>query len=306
MEIERFAYYRFQPSGRYFKIDKQTHLFYVLENDGRWTLSGWAMTKFYDAAYDYEEVTGQQALAAAKAMGGRMKEIFLTSSPCIPLINEPVLNPQNGFVELLRHALPDHLKVLTVCSDPDAPERTDYYAGEIAKAFAAAGMPFEEHVILDRRNARKVEQLVAWADLIVLSGGHVPTQNAFFKEIFLREHLIVYTGVILGISAGSMNAADRVYAQPERNGEAIDPGYRRFLPGLGLTNLNILPHYNMNKDEMLDGLRIYEDIAVRDSRGKRFLILPDGSFVHIVEDETRICGEGCWLADGEFENFSEE
>ncbi len=235
-----------------------------------------------------------------------MKEIFLTSSPCIPLIDEPVLNPENGFVELLHRALPEQMRVLTVCSDPDAPERTDFYAGETEKAFAVADMPYGEHIVLDRRNAQDAGQLVAWADLIILSGGHVPTQNTFFQQIHLRELLEGYDGVILGISAGSMNAADCVYSQPEEPGEALDPNYPRFMPGLGLTDINILPHYNMNKDEELDGLRIYEDIAAEDSYGNCFLILPDGSFVHISEDETEICGWGCWLADGNFESFNEE
>jgi len=31
-----------------------------------------------------------------------------------------------------------------------------------------------------------------------------------------------------------MNCADTVYAQPEEPGEAVDPDYQRFIPGLGL------------------------------------------------------------------------
>lgn len=30
-----------------------------------------------------------------------------------------------------------------------------------------------------------------------------------------------------------MNCADTVYAQPEEPGEAVDPDYQRFIPGLG-------------------------------------------------------------------------
>lgn len=37
-----------------------------------------------------------------------------------------------------------------------------------------------------------------------------------------------YQGVILGISAGSMNSADVVYAQPEEEGEGIDPEYEKY------------------------------------------------------------------------------
>ena len=42
--------------------------------------------------------------------------------------------------------------------------------------------------------------------------------------------------MIFGISAGSMNSAEEVYAQPELEGESLDPNYVRFIPGLGLNS----------------------------------------------------------------------
>jgi dipeptidase E len=116
---------------------------------------------------------------------------------------------------------------------------------------------------------------------MILSGGHVPTQNRFFEKIRLRDLLKSCEGVVLGISAGSMNSADEVYAQPEEEGEAVDPAYRRFLPGLGLTKTNLLPHYQENKDDVLDGRRIYADIACPDSMGRTFYAIPDGSYLLI-------------------------
>ena len=41
-----------------------------------------------------------------------------------------------------------------------------------------------------------------------------------------------------------MNCAQIVYAQPELEGEAIDPKYERFLEGLNLTKFQILPQNN--------------------------------------------------------------
>ena len=58
-----------------------------------------------------------------------------------------------------------------------------------------------------------------------------------------------------------MNSAQIVYAQPEMDGEAIDPEYKRFLKGLDLTKFQIIPHYYSIKDKKLDGLRIIEDIS---------------------------------------------
>ncbi len=57
-------------------------------------------------------------------------------------------------------------------------------------------------------------------DVIVLTGGHVPTQNKFIKQLRLRECLLNYNGIIVAWSAGSMNCADVVYAGPEFEEEA--------------------------------------------------------------------------------------
>ena len=97
--------------------------------------------------------------------------------------------------------------------------------------------------------------------------------------------------MILGISAGSMNAASIVYAQPEMDGESIDPTYERYLPGLGLTDVQILPHYQQIRDWLLDGRRLFEDITYADSIGHCFYALVDGSYLYRDDDGQRLIGE---------------
>ncbi len=235
-----------------------------------------------------------------------MKEIFLTSSPCVPGAPEARLNPANGFLERIKRALPKRPKVLTVCSDPVSHDMTAFYAAEMEKAFCKAGMAYGRHCILDGANPEQARDLIAWADFIILSGGHVPTQNVFFRQIGLKELLRSFDGILMGISAGSMNSADTVYAHPEEEGEAVDPDYERWLPGLGLTDIQILPHYQMVRDYVLDGLRIFEDIAYPDSCGNCLLVLPDGSYVHIANNETNIYGQAWWLADGIMNEIKQE
>ena len=41
----------------------------------------------------------------------------------------------------------------------------------------------------------------------MLCGGHVPTQNHFFAQLGLPGLFHNYHGIVLGVSAGSMNAA---------------------------------------------------------------------------------------------------
>lgn len=227
---------------------------------------------------------------------------FLTSSTVIPYTDQ--LNPANGFLDHLRGCVPDGCKCLFICSDPDSWERTDGFAQSVRESFSAAGLGLDQFQVLDRRNQDQAAQLVQNAQLIILAGGHVPTQNRFFAEISLKELLPSFDGVLVGISAGSMNCARVVYAQPELEGEAVDPNYQRFIPGLGLTEKMILPHYQMIKDDVLDGLRVMDDIAYPDSMGKEFYVLVDGSYLYIDNGVETIYGEAYRLADGTLSQIS--
>lgn len=110
----------------------------------------------------------------------------------------------------------------------------------------------------------------------------------------------------MGISAGSMNCADTVYAQPEEPGEGIDPDYEKYLPGLGLTDVNILPHYQQVKNNILDELRLYEDITFADSMDHVFYVLVDGSYYLQNEEGAAIFGRMYRLQDGIMECLSGE
>ncbi|MDO4866617.1 MAG: Type 1 glutamine amidotransferase-like domain-containing protein [Clostridia bacterium] len=222
---------------------------------------------------------------------------FLTSSPFLP--DENALNPANGFAKALRASLPAApVRAVFVASSPDEAEKNDYYAGLTRIGFEASGFSFSAFGVLDRRNADRASEVLADAGLVILAGGHVPTQNAFFADIDLKALLAGYTGVVIGISAGTMNAAETVYAQPELEGEALSPDYRRFLPGLGLTRAMVIPHFDGNLFAELDGLRIYGDVTFPDSHGRRFYLLPDGSYIRLQDGREELCGEAYAVEDG--------
>ncbi len=229
---------------------------------------------------------------------------FLCSRPVDRETN--AVDPSNGFLELLLAAAGGQdLRGLHVASDPEDAERTAFYADLTRREFEEAGLRFAAFHVLDGQTAAEAPALVAEADFIVLAGGHVPTQNRFFNAIGLKELLRGWEGVLIGISAGTMNAAETVYAQPELPGEATDPDYERFLPGLGLTRVNVLPHYQLVKDEVLDGLRVFEDVTYPDSFGRCFYALPDGSFLYLRDGKTELRGEAWRIAEGRPEKVCE-
>ena len=219
---------------------------------------------------------------------------FLTSKIDAPDTGK--LNTANHFLDELLLRFPKPCRALYVCSDPDCPETTDFYASCTKTLFEDAGFSFEQFETLDGRNENRTAKLVRASNMLILSGGHVPTQNRYYKRIGLRELLKEYPGIVIGISAGSMNSADRVYAQPED--EAVDPMYQRFLTGLNLTKTNLLPHYQENREKVLDGMKLYEEITCADSLGKTFCAIPDGTYLFIDGPKEELRGEAYRVSDG--------
>ena len=231
--------------------------------------------------------------------------VFITSSPYIEGAPGAFLSNVNGFVDRIRSVLPENPAALFIASDPDDHSGTCRFAGETAAAFALEGMAFSSYHVLTGRTQHQAYSMIRACDLIILCGGHVPTQNAFFRKIRLRHILHNFKGTVMGISAGSMNMAGIVYVQPEEAGESV-PEFKRFAPGLALTPVNILPHYQKAKDYWLDGKRLYEDITFEDSMGHEFFSLPDNSYFYQDEEGLLLCGKAYRLKNGIMEQLTDD
>lgn len=230
-------------------------------------------------------------------------KLFLTSSIGGSYIENGIripcaLDGANGFLNLLRECWTINPKCLLISSDPDGEEINNSFMEIYTEAFRMSNLPLSRMDVCDRRNAGRLADIIYGYDVLILAGGHVPTQNRFFNSIKLKDLLKNYKGIIIGISAGSMNCADVVYAQPELDGEAIDPGYQRYLEGLNLTRFNILPHFQDIRDLSIDGMRILEDISLPDSRVRPFYALVDGAFILVDGDKSVLYGEAYLVKNG--------
>jgi peptidase E len=209
----------------------------------------------------------------------------------------------NRFPEQVERYWRPQARCLVISAFPSDLKSCDFMRDSMEGSLRAAGLGLSVLDLWDDRTKDFSAEALHSYDVVFLGGGHVPTENAFFHRIGLLEKIRDFDGIIIGISAGTMNAADTVYAQPELAGEAVDPAYRKFLTGLGLTDINICPHYQMLKDSILDGMRLFDDITYADSRGRRFLALPDGSYVLIRDGKAEVWGEAWQIADGKLTAF---
>ena len=208
-----------------------------------------------------------------------------------------VLLTNNGLLDKLKEIWIDNAKVMIICASPNEYEKNDSICGCLKEAFPMSGLSISYIDKCDDRNEELIEKLEKM-DVILLAGGHVPTQNKFMKKLNLKERLTNFPGLVIAWSAGSMNCATNVYAAPELDGEAIDPDFERWIAGLGITEVNIFPHYQSLKDDYLDGLRIMEDITYADSHDHEILAMNDGSYI-LIEDGTEVLfGEAYLIKDG--------
>lgn len=204
----------------------------------------------------------------------------------------------NGLLKCIKDVWKKDSKVMIISGSPEYFDKNDSVLFCLKGAFSLSELGTSEVLMCDERNKEIIERLPE-IDVLILAGGHVPTQNSFMKTIGLKERLQSWDGLLIAWSAGSMNCAEMVYAGPELPGEAIDPNYQRWICGLGITKTNIFPHFEVLKDEMLDGMRLIEDITYSDSMGHEIIALNNGSFI-VVDNGTEVLyGEAYSIKNGE-------
>lgn len=202
----------------------------------------------------------------------------------------------NGLLDNLKSIWIPDARVLIICANPDNHEKNDGVYTCLKEALPMSGLSISSIHQCDDRNPDIIEKLED-IDVLILAGGHVPTQNKFMKQLRLKERLAGFCGIVVAWSAGSMNCADMVYAGPELEGEAVDPFYERWIPGLGLTDINIFPHFQSLREEYLDGMRLIEDITFEDSVGHEIIALNDGSYIMIDGGKATLYGEAYSIKD---------
>ena len=230
--------------------------------------------------------------------------VFLASSPTRELTPEhpaPSLDERNGFVEALKTVWKEQARCLLIAAFPHAHGLNDEMTGFYRAAVEHAGLSLSCFDLWDDRRDPFTE--LREYDVLFLAGGHVPTEMAWFRTIGLKALLEDFQGLVIGTSAGSMNAAEEVYAWPEEPGESEKPLEELFYPGLGLARTVVLPHYQKLKDSTLDGRRLFADITCSHSAGRRFYAIPDGSYVLVKDGQETVYGDAWLVADGQISRY---
>lgn len=217
--------------------------------------------------------------------------VYLTSNFIAPGDNRSL------FADL-RKEWKEPAKVLYVPCNPKEKKENEQQKDTVLDVFKNAGLEVKELTMLGETGSGPVKDLVEDANVIYLADGHAPSQLAFMKNVGLDKVISTFNGVVICSGAGSMNAAYNVYLMPDETGEAADPNFVRFLDGLDLTNIQMIPHREDTLKRTLDGKNIIEDVVMPDSYGRRFYLVSDGSFFKIKNGKTTFKGKGEIIEDG--------
>lgn len=198
------------------------------------------------------------------------------------------LDKVNGFTdkqkEFLKKDIKNNMNIVFIASSFDNYERNDIKHKELVKLFNDINIKFNNIYLIDNRiDSNKSKELIKKSDIIFLMGGDPKKEMDSIIEYDLVSDIKTKEGIIIGVSAGSMNQITNVIYKDE-----IDNNILIKYKGLGFFNTNIYPHVDINNKEYLQ--EIFEV-----SKYDKILGLPNSSFIRIENDKVDIIGEHYYI-----------
>ncbi|MBE5949297.1 MAG: hypothetical protein E7261_09755 [Lachnospiraceae bacterium] len=202
---------------------------------------------------------------------------------------------ENGFgnevSKIFHQKIKDRNKFAFVASEFEKiPEKTDKYFRFFLAMFEECGIHFKEAYVVDgRMTAEEAQRAVSEADVIWLSGGDTPTQFNYLKNYGLDNVIKQHKGVIIGMSAGTINLAETAIC-------TLSCGHykQEIYKGLGCVNVSVEPHFVIDNvsDELLE-------------LSQKYIIygLCDESIIICTDEEIEFVGEVYKISDGIIEKL---
>lgn len=175
--------------------------------------------------------------------------------------------------EMLQSVIQKRNRIVCIASDFYSPEITDHYWNIFYEMFQSVGIEFSEAFVVDgRMKPTEAQNMIRNADVVWLSGGDTPTEYKNLKEYDLVDILQKHDGVLIGMSAGTLNLAKTVLC-------AVCNGHERQLiyDGLGCVDITVLSHYDMGE--------VPKEVKELSNETEIYL-MTDGSYI-LCSDDTR-------------------
>ena len=180
--------------------------------------------------------------------------------------------------EYLKKDIKSNMKIVYISSIPDNYERSDEQLLRYATFFNNIDIKFSKESVIDKRmNKDTAKELINETDIIFLMGGSPELQMKFILEYDLVNE-IKNKNIVLGVSAGSMNQSKRVIYKDD-----FDNYKLKDYQGLGLVDINIFPHMDLNNKELMKEAEEIKQIIP-------LILLPNDSFIRVENNNVEIIG----------------
>lgn len=194
------------------------------------------------------------------------------------------ISKEQGFNEIQREYLKKDIKnndtIVFIATTFDDYEKNDLYYNNLIKHFKNIDITFNKAYLIDNRVAKDLaKDYILKSNIIFLMGGDAKKQIDSVKEYDFFEILKSKEGIILGVSAGSMNQSSRVVYKNDYNNYVIED-----YEGLGYIDINIYPHLDFNN---IDYLKEVFEV----SNYTKTVALPNDSFIRIENNNIDFVGE---------------
>ncbi len=183
---------------------------------------------------------------------------------------------QGKIVEYIKKDIKSRNKFIWIASSFGNYEKNDKRFNNVLKWFSDIGIVFKNTQVIDNRIEKSIAQKeILEADVIMLSGGDTRTQIKSIKEYDLKGYLQKTDAIIFGVSAGSINMAKKVVLTKDESEELYET---IIYEGIGLTNINIEPHFSLDNKE-------HNKDLLETSKKYNVIALPDYSSIRIEDNK---------------------
>lgn len=118
-------------------------------------------------------------------------------------------------------------------------EKTEEYFEFFLEMFREKNIQFKESYVVDgRMTVEEAKKAVKDADVILLSGGDTPIQFNYLQKYGLDRVIKQHNGVIIGMSAGSINLAETAICTVSCNHYK-----QQIYKGLDCVKISVEPHF---------------------------------------------------------------
>lgn len=198
----------------------------------------------------------------------------------------------NGFydnvIEYLKRDIKDNSIVTFIASSFDEFDKNDLYYNNMLKFFSDINIRFRESYLIDDRiTNEEAIKYIEKSNVVYIMGGNPKQEMKNIKRYNLTEALKYFNGIIIGVSAGSINMNKNICYVDENN-EILE------YQGIGLTDYNVAPHLDFNN-------KVYLEEILRVSKIKRTIALPNESFIRIEDGNAEVVGEHYYFDNGNIE-----